>query len=73
MTRIFDEIPRSLSGGKTDVVSDFDYLNNSDRPESQRVRDLMESHLSRYPSVYRDVIPVFSSGVKVSFRARLTR
>jgi hypothetical protein len=53
MHLLFDRIERTLSGGADGLVSHFDYLNNSDRIESQRVREMIEECLSRYSKSHR--------------------
>ena len=47
---IFDDGPRDIAGGADHLVSQFVYLNRSDRDEAERVRDLIEDLFSRYPA-----------------------
>ena len=49
----FDDIDRDLVGGAPYLLSHFDYLNTSNRPEADRARTLIDSFLSRYPEVGR--------------------
>lgn len=51
---IFDTAERALLGGATDVISAFDYLNDSARPEAGKVRDLLERYYSRYPKAHQE-------------------
>lgn len=48
--QIFDDGPRDIAGGTDHLVSQFDYLNRSDRDEAVRVRDVIEDMFSRYPA-----------------------
>ena len=48
-TPVFDNGPRDIAGGAGHLVSQFEYLNRSDRDEAERVRDLVEDMFSRYP------------------------
>lgn len=47
---VFDDGPRDIAGGADHLVSQFEYLNRSDRDEAERVRDLVEDLFSRYPA-----------------------
>ena len=49
----FDDIDRDLVGGAPYLLSHFDYLNSSNRPEADRVRALVDAFLGRYPEVNR--------------------
>ena len=53
---IFDERRRDITGGADHLVSQFEYLNRSDRDEAQRVRDLIDSLFSRYPADAGDAL-----------------
>jgi hypothetical protein len=53
---IFDSGPRNLEGGAVELISQFDYLNASNRAEAERVRVLLDDFLSRYPAVKREVL-----------------
>jgi hypothetical protein len=47
---VFDDIDRELEGGARHLISHFDYLNNSDRVEAERVREIIDDFISRYPA-----------------------
>jgi hypothetical protein len=49
MSAVFDNIERKISGGAPKLLSCFDYLNNSNRLEAERVRQFVDELLSRYP------------------------
>jgi hypothetical protein len=51
---VFDDLDRTLVGGAPYLLSHFDYLNTSNRPEADRVRALVDSFLGRYPEGDRD-------------------
>lgn len=46
---IFDDIERTLTGGAFPLISAFDNLNTSARPEAEQVRAAMERYFARYP------------------------
>jgi hypothetical protein len=48
--KLFDEVPRSDPGPKTNTESVFEFYNRVDRPDWARVRDELE----RWYSEYRD-------------------
>lgn len=50
MMKIFDNGPWNLQGGADYLVSDFDYLNSSDREEAARVRNVVEAMFARFPT-----------------------
>jgi hypothetical protein len=50
---LFDDRLRTLEGGASHVISQFDYLNESARPEAVCVRDLVDEWLSHYPAPQR--------------------
>lgn len=47
---IFDRAAREFHGPKPRIMSEFDYLNSSSRPEAERVRNLLEDWCFYYPS-----------------------
>ncbi len=47
--RVFDNGPWDVKGGADHLISQFDYLNCSDRVEAERVREFVEDLFSRYP------------------------
>jgi hypothetical protein len=50
MTYVFDDIAAHLlDGGADHLISDFHYLNESNRLEAERVRSLVEDLMTRYP------------------------
>lgn len=49
MQRLFDHIERTLHGPADYLISEFDYLNNSDRIEANKVRDFLESCFASFP------------------------
>jgi hypothetical protein len=51
---IFDPGPRNLDGGAAELISDFDYLNASNRVEAERVRVQLDRYLARYPEAKRE-------------------
>ncbi len=51
---VFDDLDRTLVGGAPYLLSHFDYLNTSNRPEADRVRALVAAFLGRYPEGDRD-------------------
>jgi len=51
---VFDAVDRVLVGGAPYLLSHFDYLNTSDRPEAERVRGLIDEWLARYAASDRD-------------------
>lgn len=53
---VFDDGPRDIVGGADYLVSQFEYLNRSDRDEAERVRDLVEELFSRYPAEAQDTL-----------------
>ena len=48
-SQIFDTGPWDIAGGADHLVSQFEYLNRSQRDEAARVRDVVEDMFSRYP------------------------
>jgi hypothetical protein len=50
---IFDSIDRKLEGGAPEGISQFDYLNESNRREAGRVRAALDGYLSRYPAEHQ--------------------
>lgn len=53
---VFDGHPRDIAGGADHLVSQFEYLNRSDRDEAERVRNLVEDLFSRYPADAQDTL-----------------
>lgn len=49
----FDDIERENEGPANHLVSQFDYLNNSGRPEAVAIRDLIDTWLTNYPTQNR--------------------
>lgn len=52
----FDAIPRGGSDPPHQNETAFAYLNRSGRPEAQRVRELVDAWLSRYPAAARETL-----------------
>jgi hypothetical protein len=52
----FDDFERTLDGPAGHLISAFDYLNESARPEAASVRQLIDGALARYPDAHRDAI-----------------
>lgn len=52
----FDDIERNLEGPAGRLISSFDYLNESARPEAARVRELIDAALARYPASNREAM-----------------
>ena len=51
---VFDDFERILLGGAGHLISAFDYLNNSARPEAARVREKIEEYFARYPAAHQE-------------------
>lgn len=51
---IFDDAERTLLGGASHLISAFDYLNTSARPEAAQVRAKLEGYLASYPEAHRN-------------------
>jgi hypothetical protein len=49
----FDSLDRNLDGGASHLISQFDYLNTSNRVEADKVRRLIDRFLWRYPKSER--------------------
>jgi hypothetical protein len=47
---VFDDIERTLQGGADHLISCFDYLNESTRPEAARVRNVVDAMFAKYPA-----------------------
>lgn len=50
---VFDNIARDIEGPMRPTDTDFGYLNRSNRPEAERVRQLVEQWIARYPESHR--------------------
>lgn len=53
---VFDDGPRDIAGGADHLISQFEYLNRSDRDEAERVRDFVEDLFSHYPADAQDTL-----------------
>jgi len=51
---VFDDIERTDMEPAGHLVSRFDYLNASARPEAQRVRDTVDAFFAKYPATHAD-------------------
>lgn len=51
---IFDDNEKTLLGGASHIISQFDYLNTSARPEADKVRGALERYFERYPEQHRN-------------------
>lgn len=50
---VFEDISRDLEGPMRPIDTEFGYLNRSNRPEAERVRQLVEQWIARYPESRR--------------------
>lgn len=65
---IFSNIERTYLGSKPYAEPDFEYLDRSARPESERVRGVIEECLAKFPDSDRDeVISRLKSGDHINF------
>jgi hypothetical protein len=70
MTSIFDDIPRDDAGPPHQDETAFAYLNRSGRIEAQRVRELVDAWLGRYPGAQRDgLVARFRSAIDDQHRS----